>query len=147
MDKQDPTDSPQTPNPGATARENPPPNRRSGRTPKPRPETPEVRAVQLGELRPGPSLPSGESLPASLLDSVPLDVSIELGRTRLSFRAVKNLSQGAIVELDRPIGDPLDIRVNGRLVARGEVVVVRNERYGIRLTEVVRQDDQAEAGA
>lgn len=103
--------------------------------------------MKLGELQPESQAQSAESLPASLLDSVPLDVSIELGRTRLSFRAVKNLSQGAIVELDRPIGDPLDIRVNGQLVARGEVVMVRNERYGIRLTEVVRQAYQTEHGA
>lgn len=145
MDNQDETSNPQAPDP--TAPTSPPQNQRSDRTPKPQHEAPEVQAVKLGELQPESQAQSAESLPASLLDSVPLDVSIELGRTRLSFRAVKNLSQGAIVELDRPIGDPLDIRVNGQLVARGEVVMVRNERYGIRLTEVVRQAYQTEHGA
>lgn len=73
---------------------------------------------------------------------VNVDVSVEVGRTRMSIRDIKALNQGAIIELDRAAGTPLDVLVNGTLVARGEVVVVK-EKFGIMLTEVVGQDDEA----
>lgn len=81
---------------------------------------------------------AGPGLPRSLLDPVMVNMSVELGRAELSFRELQNLTQGAIVDLDHMIGDPLEIRVNGHLIARGEVVSVKDERYGIRITEVVR---------
>lgn len=82
----------------------------------------------------------GVRMPRSVLDPITLQLSVELGRTGLSFRDIQNLSQGAIVELDHMVGDPLDIRANGHLIARGEVVSIKGERYGIRITEIVRQD-------
>lgn len=70
-----------------------------------------------------------------LLD-VPLSMSLEVGRSRLSIRDLLQLNQGSVVELDRSAGDPLDVMVNGTLVAHGEVVVV-NDKFGIRLTDVI----------
>ena len=70
---------------------------------------------------------------------VPVTLSLEVGRAQMSVGSLLRLSQGAVVELDRKAGDPLDVLVNGALVARGEIVVV-NDKFGIRLTEVVTQN-------
>ncbi len=67
---------------------------------------------------------------------VPVTLSMEVGRTRIPIRSFLQLNQGSVVELDRTAGEPLDVYVNGTLVAHGEVVVV-NERFGIRLTDVI----------
>lgn len=67
---------------------------------------------------------------------VPVTLSLEVGRTRLPIRSLLQLNQGSVVELERAAGEPLDVYVNGTLVAHGEVVVV-NEKFGIRLTDVV----------
>ncbi len=67
---------------------------------------------------------------------IPVTLSMEIGRTRISIRNLLQLNQGSVVELDRLAGEPLDVMVNGTLIAHGEVVVV-NERFGIRLTDVV----------
>jgi flagellar motor switch protein FliN/FliY len=71
----------------------------------------------------------------TILD-VPVTLSMEIGRTRIPIRNLLQLNQGSVVELERAAGDPLDIFVNGTLIAHGEVVVV-NEKFGIRLTDVV----------
>ncbi|MEU4427869.1 flagellar motor switch protein FliN [Actinoplanes sp. NPDC024001] len=71
-----------------------------------------------------------------MLHDVEMEVSAELGRTRMSVRELLSLAPGAIVELDRAAGSPADLLVNGRLIARGEVVVV-DENFGIRITEIV----------
>lgn len=67
---------------------------------------------------------------------VPVTLSMEVGRTRIPIRNLLQLNQGSVVELDRAAGEPLDVFVNGTLVAHGEVVVV-NDKFGIRLTDVV----------
>ena len=67
---------------------------------------------------------------------VPVTLSLEVGRTRIPIRNLLQLNQGSVVELDRAAGDPLDVFVNGTLVAHGEVVIV-NDKFGIRLTDVV----------
>lgn len=67
---------------------------------------------------------------------VPVTLSMEIGRTRISIRNLLQLNQGSVVELDRLAGEPMDIMVNGTLIARGEVVVV-NDKFGIRLTDVI----------
>src|SRR5262245_43008498 len=67
---------------------------------------------------------------------VPVTLSLEVGRTRLPIRSLLQLNQGSVVELERAAGEPLDVYVNGTLVAHGQVVVV-NEKFGIRLTDVV----------
>src|SRR5688572_15423702 len=67
---------------------------------------------------------------------VPVTLSLEVGRTRIPIRNLLQLNQGSVVELDRTAGEPLDVYVNGTLIAQGEVVVV-NDRFGVRLTDVV----------
>lgn len=70
-----------------------------------------------------------------LLD-IPLEVTAELGRTRMLIRDLLQLGQGSVIELDKIAGEPMEILVNNRLVARGEVVVV-NEKFGVRLTDII----------
>ncbi len=67
---------------------------------------------------------------------IPLDVSAELGKTRLLIKDLLQLGQGSVIELNKLAGEPLEIFVNGKLVARGEAVVV-NEKFGVRLTDII----------
>ena len=67
---------------------------------------------------------------------IPVTIAAEIGRTRISIRNLLQLNQGSVVELDRMAGEPMDLLVNGTLIAHGEVVVV-NEKFGIRLTDVI----------
>ena len=76
-----------------------------------------------------------------LLLDVPLDVTVELGRTRLSIQELLGLSPGTVIELDKIAGEPLDIMVNDRLVARGEAVVV-NDKFGIRITDIISKAER-----
>lgn len=78
------------------------------------------------------AMPGGMRL---LLD-VPLEVAVELGRSKKPLREVMELGPGSVVELDKQAGDPVDVLVNGKLVARGEVVVVE-ENFGVRITQLV----------
>jgi flagellar motor switch protein FliN len=89
----------------------------------------------------GVSAPAQRTAPArapglDLLHDVEMEVSAELGRTRMSVRELLGLQPGMVVELDRAAGSPADLLVNGRLIARGEVVVI-DENFGIRITEIV----------
>jgi flagellar motor switch protein FliN/FliY len=93
----------------------------------------------------GPTAPTPRQAPAStggarpafdLLHDVEMEVTAELGRTRMSVRELLSLAPGAVIELDRAAGGPADLLVNGRLIARGEVVVI-DENFGIRITEIV----------
>ena len=70
-----------------------------------------------------------------LLD-VPLDLTVELGRSRMSIQDLLALGPGSVIELDKVAGEPLDILVNNRLIARGEAVVV-NDKFGVRITDIV----------
>jgi flagellar motor switch protein FliN/FliY len=74
---------------------------------------------------------------------IPVTLSMEIGRTRISVRNLLQLNQGSVVELDRLAGEPLDVLVNGTLIAHGEVVVI-NEKYGVRLTDVVSKSERVE---
>jgi flagellar motor switch protein FliN len=76
-----------------------------------------------------------------LLLDVPLDLSVELGRARMSIQDLLNLSPGSVIELDKIAGEALDILINGRLVARGEAVVV-NDKFGIRISEIVSPSER-----
>jgi flagellar motor switch protein FliN len=67
---------------------------------------------------------------------IPLEVSAELGRTRLLINELLQLGQGSVIELNKLAGEPLEVHINGKLVARGEAVVV-NERFGVRLTDII----------
>jgi flagellar motor switch protein FliN len=80
--------------------------------------------------------PAAGDVNLEVILDVPVTLSMEVGRTRVPIRNLLQLNQGSVVELDRAAGEPLDVFVNGTLIAHGEVVVV-NERFGIRLTDVV----------
>ncbi|MEX1669990.1 flagellar motor switch protein FliN [Zhongshania guokunii] len=80
-----------------------------------------------------------------MIMDVSVNVAVEVGRTKMSIRDLRELSQGAIIELDRAAGTPLDVLVNDTLVARGEIVVVK-DKFGIMLTEVVGQDERERRG-
>jgi flagellar motor switch protein FliN/FliY len=82
-----------------------------------------------GTLRAG-----GENLDMVL--EIPVTISLEVGHTQIPIRNLLQLNQGSVVELDRLAGEPLDVKVNGTLIAHGEVVVV-NEKFGIRLTDII----------
>jgi flagellar motor switch protein FliN len=83
---------------------------------------------------------SSNNAPASdvVLD-IGVQLSLEVGRARMKIRDLLALGPGSVIELERPAGDPLDVYVNNRLVARGEVVMV-NDRYGLRFTDAVDAD-------
>ncbi len=76
-----------------------------------------------------------------LIMDIPIQLSVELGRTRLTIKNILQLGQGSVVELDGLAGEPMDIYVNGYLIAQGEVVVVE-EKYGIRVTDIVTPADR-----
>jgi flagellar motor switch protein FliN/FliY len=78
-----------------------------------------------------------------LILDVPLGVSVELGRVRMPVRQLLSLTAGSVIELAKLAGEPLDVLINGRPVARGEAVMV-NEKFGIRLTEIVSQSERVE---
>jgi len=95
----------------------------------------EVTAVPDALLDDSAGVSQGDINLNVILD-IPVTISMEIGRTRISIRNLLQLNQGSVVELDRLAGEPMDVLVNGTLVAHGEVVVV-NEKFGIRLTDVI----------
>ncbi len=72
---------------------------------------------------------------------IPVTVSVEIGRSKINIRNLLKLNQGSVVELDRLAGEPMDVIVNGTLIAHGEVVVV-NEKFGVRLTDVISAEER-----
>lgn len=76
-----------------------------------------------------------------VLQSIPVTISVEVGKTSLKIRDLLRLTQGSVVELERLAGEPLDLLVNNTVVAQGEVVLV-NDRYGIRLTRVISAEER-----
>ena len=79
------------------------------------------------------------------LSAVPVDLSVEMGRTRMTVGETLELRQGSIITLNRMAGEPVDLLVNGTAIARGEVVVI-DEQFGLRVTEVLGQSSPAEGG-
>ncbi|MCW8935437.1 MAG: flagellar motor switch protein FliN [Gammaproteobacteria bacterium] len=78
----------------------------------------------------------GSDVNLDVVLDIPVNLSMEIGRTKISIRNLLQLNQGSVVELERLAGEPMDVLVNGTLIARGEVVVV-NEKFGIRLTDII----------
>ena len=111
-------------------------------TPTPTPGQPGYSRAQFGDLQPDGGAGGGEVSLDLILD-VGVTVALEVGRTRITVRELLQLTQGSILELDRLAGEPLDVLVNGVRIARGEVVVV-NEKFGIRLIEVVSPSERME---
>jgi flagellar motor switch protein FliN len=94
-----------------------------------------ARAAEFEQVHEEAAAPAGDINLEVILD-VPVTLSMEVGRARMPIRSLLQLNQGSVVELDRAAGEPLDVFVNGTLIAHGEVVVI-NEKFGIRLTDVV----------
>ncbi len=82
------------------------------------------------------SVPSGKTKNLDLILDIPLTVTVELGRSKMLINDLLQLGQGSVIELTKLAGEPLEVLVNQKLVARGEVVVV-NEKFGVRLTDIV----------
>jgi len=89
-----------------------------------------------GPMGAGGPKPDKEARNLDLILDIPLRVTVELGRARLVVSELLNLSQGSVIELSKLAGEPLEVLVNDKLVARGEAVVV-NEKFGVRLTDII----------
>jgi len=100
--------------------------------------TAEVEAVELDELTEDAPISVDEKRKLDTILDIPVTISMEVGRSHISIRNLLQLNQGSVVELDRVAGESLDVLVNGTLIAHGEVVVV-NDKFGIRLTDVISQ--------
>ncbi|MDR7070663.1 flagellar motor switch protein FliN/FliY [Pseudoxanthomonas japonensis] len=108
------------------------------------PENEEAIATAFGhtELASGDAHASHDvDMSLDVILDVPVTLSLEVGRTRMPIRNLLQLNQGSVVELERGAGEPLDVFVNGTLIAHGEVVVV-NDRFGVRLTDVVSPSER-----
>ncbi|MCY9516165.1 flagellar motor switch phosphatase FliY [Paenibacillus apiarius] len=99
-----------------------------------------VQPVQFANFQPAPYVQNDESNLNLLLD-IPLKVTVELGRTHKQIKDILELSQGSIIELDKLAGEPVDILVNNKLIAKGEVVVI-DENFGVRVTDIINQWDR-----
>tara|TARA_R110001583_G_scaffold50189_8_gene156634 strand:+ start:3083 stop:3469 length:387 start_codon:yes stop_codon:yes gene_type:complete len=102
----------------------------------------DAQNIDLDELKDTAEPMSKDEL--SRLDSIldiPVTISMEVGRSKINIRNLLQLNQGSVVELERIAGEPLDVLVNGTLIAHGEVVVV-NDKFGIRLTDVISQTER-----
>jgi flagellar motor switch protein FliN/FliY len=86
-----------------------------------------------------PALASGNDI--NMILDIPVQLTVELGRTRIPIKHILQLAQGSVVELDAMAGEPMDVLVNGYLIAQGEVVVV-NDKFGIRLTDIVTPSER-----
>lgn len=84
---------------------------------------------------------SGDEINLDVILDVPVTISMEIGRTQINIRNLLQLNQGSVVELERFAGEPLDVLVNGTLIAHGEVVVI-NDKFGIRLTDVISPSER-----
>lgn len=101
-----------------------------------------ARPAPLDELQEDPgSRATDEDINLDVILDIPVTLSMEIGRTKIPIRNLLQLNQGSVVELDRLAGEPLDVLVNGTLIAHGEVVVV-NEKFGIRLTDVISPSER-----
>ncbi len=95
-----------------------------------------IQAVDFQQLKPAGSSGEADLSSIEMLMDVPLKISVELGRTRMMVREVLDLQAGSVVELDRMAGDLVDVYINERLIAKGEVVVV-DDKFGVRITEML----------
>lgn len=97
---------------------------------------PDSSARPTGSIASQPEGEAGQSQNIDIVLDIPVTLSMELGRTRMSIRDLLKLKNGSVVELQKMVHEPLDVLVNGTLVARGEAVVV-DDRFGVRLTDVI----------
>ncbi len=100
-------------------------------------------AEPLKAVPPAESKSSGADRNIDLILDIPLKLTVELGRTKMLVSELLNLGQGSVVELNKLAGEPMEILVNDKLIARGEAVVV-NEKFGVRLTDVISPQERVE---
>lgn len=113
-----------------------------GSAPQAQPAAPRAPMEEFGSAPPGNNLPAGLDGPnLDVILDIPVSISMEVGNTDITIRNLLQLNQGSVIELDRLAGEPLDVLVNGTLIAHGEVVVV-NEKFGIRLTDVISPSER-----
>ena len=105
-------------------------------------QTPETEQPPAAEPAVSSSPASAENL--RVLENIDVMLSVEVGNTELKIRDLLRLNEGSVIELDRLAGDPLDIMVNGTMIAKGEVVMV-GERFGVRFTEIVDPEKRVES--
>ena len=97
-----------------------------------------AKVAEFDELEEDREITPAEKRKLDTILDIPVTISMEVGRSNISIRNLLQLNQGSVVELERVAGEPLDVLVNGTLIAHGEVVVV-NDKFGIRLTDVISQ--------
>lgn len=106
------------------------------------PPAPQPQRASFAQLQPDAGAAGAASEQLDLVMDIPVTLSVELGRTKIQIRELLQLAQGSVVDLDRLAGEPMDVLVNGFLIARGEVVLV-NDKFGIRLTDIVSPTERA----
>lgn len=100
----------------------------------------EPAAIQGGELK-KPIGKNGQPLDLDFILDIPLQIRVEVGRTKMMIQELLQLGKGSVVELNKLVGEPFEVLVNEKLVARGEVVVV-NDHFGIRLTDIISPNER-----
>ncbi len=104
---------------------------------------PELKEVSAAEAAAATAKDEQHDRNLNLIMDIPLKVTVELGRTRMVVSELLNLGQGSVIELSKLAGEPMEVLVNGKLVARGEAVVV-NEKFGVRLTDIISPTERVE---
>lgn len=104
-------------------------------------KAPDAEAVDFDELESTSNSSDIDNPDLDVILDIPVTISMEVGGTAITIRNLLQLNQGSVVELDRLAGEPLDVLVNGTLIAHGEVVVV-NEKFGIRMTDVISPSER-----
>ncbi len=99
----------------------------------------QVAPVSFANLAGGAQMAAGNDI--NMILDIPVQLTVELGRTRIPIKHILQLAQGSVVELETLAGEPMDVLVNGYLIAQGEVVVV-NDKFGIRLTDIVTPSER-----
>lgn len=103
----------------------------------------EIAAAEAPKLAPAPVEDGPQDRNLALIMDIPLRVTVELGRTKMVVAELLNLGQGSVIELNKLAGEPMEVLVNDKLVARGEAVVV-NEKFGVRLTDIISPMERVE---
>jgi flagellar motor switch protein FliN/FliY len=122
-------------------REQAPQPRRRGRQPSSQSAGESVAPATFTNFAPTTGGPRAAGNDINMILDIPVQLTVELGRTRIPIKHILQLAQGSVVELDALAGEPMDVLVNGYLIAQGEVVVV-NDKFGIRLTDIVTPSER-----
>ena len=107
---------------------------------------PDQGEVSLEPLAAAPQAPAGDDADLRMVLDVPVELTVEIGRTTMTIRETLEIGPGAIIALQKMTGEPVDLLVNGRRIARGEVVAI-DEEFGLRVTEIVSTEERLDAAA